>query len=849
MAGAVTTAMGGYDELREADGGTRHHWRQVESELLTADGPTLVRAQERVRRLRRHQGTTPAAPARPDRMGALDPIPHVVSATDWAGVEAGLEQRARLLDAVLADLYGPQRLITSGVVPATVVYAYPGFLRPCAGTAPPRWLVAAACDLIRGPGGQFLVRADRVATPEGLGEMLSARRVLAQLHPDLYRRLAVARVDAFYDTLRSTLAGLARGGSDNPRTVILTPGPGSEAFPEHAYLARTLGLTLVVGSDLTVRHGRVFVRSVAGLEPVDVVLRLVEDRWCDPLELRSGSSSGPPGLVEASRRGTVGLANALGAELAENPGLAPFLAGACRFLLGEELALPSVPAWWCGDAAARRHVLGDLERMVVRTVDSGETFAGTRLDATRRETLAARIEARPEPWVAFEMVEASTTPLVHDGALAPGRLGLRSFVVADSPGAGGDPQDNGWCVLPAGLARAVLDGGGHPAGVPLAVRKDAWVLAEDRHRLSAPVLSLAQVDLATSLPSRNAEALYWIGRHAETAETAIRLVQTIAWELDETPELAVEAGGAWVSVFLRCLAWTGENPKTTAEGDAFDLARPGTGDGSPLDDILRRVLLDEALPSSLMSSLSGLLSASLSARELLSTHTCQVLVALEDHLGILRRTRGLAEAQETAASTLTHLMALVGLSAESMVRDPGWLFTDIGRRLERARLLVRMLRETLVEDVDPEIRGLVYETLLACCESLVAFRRRYRSDVEISALAQFLLSDAGNPRSLRYQLDQLRWDLERLPGESAGTAVSAVGAGLGLVLQADADLLDVHGGRRDRLGTWLAGMAGHLGEAADAVLLTYFAHVPVRSLSLAALGERPRPALAAKAQG
>ncbi|MGH9040616.1 MAG: circularly permuted type 2 ATP-grasp protein [Acidimicrobiia bacterium] len=836
MAGPLTPDVGGYDELRDAGGMTRPHWQLLESSVLAADTPTLTRTQERVRRLRRHQGTTPAAPARPDRMGALDPIPHVVAGTDWMAVESGLEQRARLLDALLGDLYGPQRLITSGVVPATVVYAYPGFLRPCAGTAPPRWLVVAACDLVRGPDGRFLVRADRAGVPEGLGEMLSARRVLAQIHPDQYRALGVARVDSFYDTLRSTLAGLAREGTDNPRTAILTPGPGAESFPEHAYLARTLGLTLVVGSDLTVRHGRVFVMSVAGLEPVDVVLRLVEDRWCDPLELRSDSSFGPPGLVEASRRGTVRLANALGVGLVENPGLAPFLTRACRSLLGEKLALEGVPAHWCGEPKTRRHVLARLDRMVLRTVDSAETFVGHRLDATRRETLAARIEARPDVWVGYEEVEASTTPLVHDGAVAPGRLGLRGFVVADG---------DGWCVLPAGLARAVLDGGGQPAGVPLAVRKDAWVLAEDRHPLSTPALTLGQVDLATSLPSRNAEALYWIGRHAETAETAIRLVQTIAWELDETPELATEAGGAWVALYRRCLAWTGEHPKMAVAAGTEVFAVPDSGalDTGAIDDVLRQVLVDDALGSSLVSSLSELLAASLSGRELLSTHTCQVLVALEDQLGMLRRTRGLAEAQETAASTLTHLMALVGLSAESMVRDPGWLFTDIGRRLERARLLLRMLRETLVDDVDPEIRGLVYETLLACCESLVAFRRRYRSDVEVSALAQFLFSDAGNPRSLRYQLDQLHWDLERLPGESAGTAVDAVGAALGLVLQAEVGLLAVQDGRRDRLAGWLAEVAGHLDQAADAVLLTYFAHVPVYSLSLARLGETPRPAL------
>ncbi len=827
MAGPLT-AVAGYDELSDASGTTRQHWRLVESALLAADAPTLTRTQERVRRLRRHQGTTPAAPARPDRMGALDPIPHVLSPADWTTLEAGLEQRARLLDAVLADLYGQQRIVASGVVPAPVVYAHHGFLRPCAGTAPPRWVVAAACDLIRGPDGRFLVRADRVAIPEGLGEMLSARRVVAQLHPDLYRRLQVARVDSFYDTLRSALAGLARDGTANPRTVILSSGPGSEAFPEHAYLARTLGLTLVVGSDLTVRHGHLFLKSVAGLEPAEVVLRLVEDRWCDPLELQGNSRFGPPGLVEASRRGTVRLANAVGSGLAENPGLAPFLAAACRALLGEELQLASVPTFWCGERDSRSHVLAHLDRMVVRAIDTGEEFTGRQLDATRQAVLAARMEARPDLWVGVEEVEPSTTPLVHDGALARGRLGLRGFVVG---------ADDGYFVLPGGLARAVLDGGGHPAGGPLAVRKDAWVLAEDHQRLSAPVLNLAQVDLAASLPSRNAEALYWIGRHAEAAETAIRLVQTIVWELDETPELATEAGGNWVSAFLGCLAWTAENPKTASESAPSGFPGPtGAAVGDPVDEALRRALVDEALPRSLVSSLSELLAASLSARELLSTHTCQVLVALEDHLVVLRRTRGVIEAQETATSTLTHLMALVGLSAESMVRDPGWLFTDIGRRLERARLLVRMLRETLVADVDPEIRGLVYETLLSCCESLVAFRRRYRSDIEVGALAQFLLSDAGNPRSLRYQLDQLRWDFERLPGETAGSAVAAVGAGLGLVLQADVDLLGLRDGRRTRLDGWLSALAGHLEQAADAVLLTYFAHVPVHSLSVAALG-------------
>jgi uncharacterized circularly permuted ATP-grasp superfamily protein/uncharacterized alpha-E superfamily protein len=810
--------MPAYDEVRAPDGRTRSHWRTLERSLLSADPVALVRAQDRVRRLRRYQGTTPVAPAfRPDSMGALDPIPHVLPTAEWAHLEAGLRQRAHLLDRLLADCYGPRAAVEQGLLPAGLLYSHEGFLRCCAGITPPRWLVASAVDLVRGPDGGFLVRTDRIGTPQGLGEMLSARRVLAQLHPELYRRLKVQRLDAFYDTLRSTLASLS--GDDDPRTLILTPGPQAGAFPEHAYLARTLGYTLVVGSDLTVRDGRVWLMSVAGLERADVVLRLVADRMCDPLELQPGSAQGPPGLVEACRRGTVSVANPPGTGLLEHPGFAPFLPGLCQALLGEELALPPVPTWWCGDKASRSHVLAHLDDMVLRPVAPGVTdgrVTGRELDAAGRKKLRARVEASPHLWVGMEEVEASATPFVHEGHLEEGRLGLRCFVVAD----GGDYQ-----VLPGGLARATRDG----TGEDVAVRKDAWVLAEAPHRLVAPALTLGQVDFGASLPSRNAEALYWIGRHAEAAETAIRLVQTIGWELGETPELATEAGGAWLTTFTACLGWISENPRTFSEAGASQAAAAEGED--PVGALLQRALVDEEFPRSLVSTLGELLQASLSAREMLSTDTCQVLVALEDRLSALRGAATQTEVEELAASTFTNLMALVGLSAESMVRDPGWFFTDIGRRLERARILVRMLGETLLAEPDPDVAGLVYETLLACCESLVAFRRRYRSDVEVHALAHLLLLDSTNPRSLGFQLDQLRGDLQRLPGGRQASALAPVEAVVEQLFSTSlVDLLALTRRRRPRLGEWLELVGERLDQVAEAVRLTYFAHVPGRSL-------------------
>ena len=797
-----------------------------------------------MRRLRRNQGTLPEAARRPTEgrvphaaLRALDPIPHVLSAPEWARLEAGLRQRARLLDLLLADVYGPRRLVATGVLPAEIVYAYPGFLRPCVDLPVPRRLVTGAVDLARAPDGAWRVRGDRVSVPRGLGGMLSARRVLARLHADLYRALQVQRVDSFYDTLRSTLAGLGRGqaAEDSTRTVILSPGPDAAAFPEHTYLARSLGYTLVSGTDLTVRHGQVTVRSVGGLERADVVLRLVDDAWCDPLELRPDSLSGPPGLIEATRRGRVALANALGTGFLEHPGLAAFLPTVSRALLGEELLLPPVPAWWCGDDTGRAEVLADLDRVVFRalTPDAGlGTVPGTRLfppllSSVEREALRAAVEARPGSWAAEEYSEAGTAPVVHDGRLAAGRLVLRCFVVGDG---------DGWDVLPGGLARVRFDRA--PAtdgpGGALVVRKDVWALAATPHRLAGPVLTLPQIDLGASLPSRNAEALYWMGRHAEAAETAIRVVQTISAELGETPELATDAGGAWLAMFSASLRWTFEPPRTP--GEPVRRARRATapGNGALPPPILRRVLVDDSIPRSLVGSLGELLRASLSARELVSTHTGQVLAMLEDRLDALRSGASAAEIEEIAGATLINLMALVGLSAESMVRDPGYLMSDIGRRLERARLLVRILLETMVAVPDADVAGLTHETLLACCESLVAYRRRYRSDIEVEALSSLLITDSSNPRSLAFQADRLMADLRRLPGAPPEAALEPLGRVIERLLSADFGRLLVPspGGRRTGLRAWLRSIGDDLELVAEAVSLTYFAHVPVQPVDL-----------------
>jgi uncharacterized circularly permuted ATP-grasp superfamily protein/uncharacterized alpha-E superfamily protein len=760
---AYAPEPGRYDELTDERGRVREPWQQL-VETFARLGPAEV--EERRLRAERllvaegashvvHDDGTDAS-----RPWQIDPVPLVVSAREWASLEQGLVQRARLLDALLEDLYGERALLRDGVIPAELVLGSRAYRPTCHGVVPAagRRLVVYGADVVRDGSGRLCVLADHADAPAGAGYAVLNRTVLARLFPDTYRELGVRSMAEYFTSLRSSLAGLAPGGRENPRVVILTPGVGHPSYFEHSYLASYLGYNLVEGDDLAVRGGRVWLRALAGLEPVDTVFRRVEDAGSDPLELEPESSAGVPGLVEAAREHGVGVANAPGSAIAGSVALQAYLDVVCPYLLGERLRLAPLTTLWCGDPDQRATVFDRLDRMVLHDTDPVDpqpsVFGGDLTDA-EAEAWRQQVARLPHRYVGQEKVVFATTPVLRHGVVSPGTAVIRAQVVA-SP--------DGYAALPGGLGR-VVDPARPLLGQPYGTAKDVWVVA-DVDRQVAPVrrrseVVVPQIDLRASLPSRAAEALYWFGRRAEQAEAAARLLRAVVIRAEEEPELAGLAG--WRQPALAAVRAVSGGPLVSS------------GAATP-DDIAAEIAAAlVGRRGSLTDSLARLHRSALSVREFLSTTTWRVLGMLESDRAVLEGVDP-ASPPYLVVESLDRIVlaesALAGLATDSTVRGPAWRFLDIGRRLERALLLLGVVEAALAPMVDPDAAQPLYETVLTAVESLVEYRRRHRSDLALDAVLALVLTDDTNPRSLAFQLDRLTEDLAALPhhGDREGHA-------------------------------------------------------------------------------
>ena len=462
-------SAGAFDELLDGDGKTFPHYAKLMDELEAFGAAELSRRTDACQRFVREHGITYNVYGDPrgmERPWQLDPVPFVIAPEEWRKLETGLIQRATLLNKILADCYGAQDLIRSRWLSPALVFGQPDFLRPCHGIRVPgdTFLHFYAADLSRSPDGRWWVVSDRTQIPTGAGYALANRLVTSRILPEPFRDNHVHRLAGFFLAAQNALGQLAPRQAERARVVMLTPGPHNETYFEQAYLARYLGYMLVEGQDLTVRDNHVFLKTLSGLERVDVILRRVDDDFCDPLELRNDSILGVPGLVEAVRAGNVVMANALGSGLVQSPAFMSFLPGLCRHLLGEELKLPSVATWWCGQKAAREHVLKNLDRLVVKPAFRTHL----NIAEAERDELRRRIEFDPDLFVAQERVEHSTAPVWQKDSLAPQPVSLRAFLVADGRG--------GYCVMPGGLARVSPDSGGKFISMQTGgSSKDTWI--------------------------------------------------------------------------------------------------------------------------------------------------------------------------------------------------------------------------------------------------------------------------------------------------------------------------------------------------------------------------------------
>ena len=742
------------DEFVAPDGRPRAHWLRLFARLGELGPDEIERRFSTADRHIRDTGVSYRAYGDlSERSWPLSHLPVLIEAEEWREIAAGVEQRAELLDRALADIYGPGRLASEGILPAAAVTGSPDYLHPVQGIRPPGggFLQLYAADLGRGPDGRWWVLGDRTQAPSGAGYTLANRLVLSRAFPALYGDMNVARLAPFFQGFRAGLAAAAQRA--DPRICLLTPGPFNETYFEQAYLARYLGFLLVEGGDLTMRDGHIHVRTVAGLKRADVLWRRIDADFADPLELNSRSHLGVPGLIDAVRAGGVVVANALGSGLLEAPVLMSFMPALCRHLLGADLRLPNIATWWCGQEAEREEVIGRLDDVAIAGAfgnavpgfPPGEAVIGAALQPDEKARIVEAIRRRGVDYVAQEVVNLSTTPVWTEGALTPRPFVLRVYA-ARTP--------DGWTVMPGGFcrisdradARAVSMGGGVRSA-------DVWVLSE------TPVerVSLLPADdrvrirrLMGNLPSRAADNLFWFGRYLERVEATLRLIRCFAGKLIDTDAYDADLQGTLRRMRALFIAW-GATPEEK-EGEAPVHL--------PSQELAAVVLHGGEAYGSVFNLVRDARRAASFIRERLSADAWRLIEELHEALG---RTDAAppseAETFERAETALQLLAAISGLAQENMNRGAGWHMLDAGRRVERGINTCRFARHFIAGDTSREN----LDVLLDLVDSQITYRSRYLTGVAAAPVGDMVVLDPFNPRSVAFQVERLEEHLDKMP--------------------------------------------------------------------------------------
>ena len=723
---------GRFDELFAFGDKPRAHWSRLYSNLSAATSEDIAAMRATAETQIRESGVTYnvyADPKGQDRPWDLDVLPFILDPQEWQGIEAGIAQRATLLNRILADLYGPQLLLREGLIPPPLVFSHGGFLRPAHGASVPGdvYLHIYAADLARSPDGRWWVMNDRTQAVSGAGYALENRLLVSRTFPRLYRDMRVQHLARFFATMRDSLLHFAPRGDGPTLVVLLTPGPYNETYFEHTLLSRYLGFPLVEGGDLTVRNGRVWLKTIGGLKRVHAILRRQDDAFCDPLELRSDSALGIAGLTECARIGSVLIANALGSGVLESGALLGFLPRLCERVLGAELKLPSIATWWCGEPAALKEVLENAGRLVVKPADRAHAegvIFGNDLDPKGLAELRARLAARPDHYIAQELVHVSQAPVLSRGpevGIEPRCIGLRVFAVATPAG---------YTVMPGGLTRVASSAKARVVSMQRGGgSKDTWVLAPGQVDSSFTLLrtTVTAADLVRSpagLPSRLAENLYWFGRYAERCDDTVRLLRlALNLRLQENEDE--------------------ENSLLPIHELASENGLVGIGEDT--DNEVLRAAVDSEHPNGIPKKLRELQQVAFHLRERMSVDNWRALNSLIEGQPASDE-QDVTTALQWLDTVTTRLMTLSGFALDGMTRDHAWRFMSIGRRLERLLFQCAALQCAALHDGQA---GLSW--LLSLSDSIVTYRSRYMASPEWLPVLDLVVVDASNPRSVLFQ--------------------------------------------------------------------------------------------------
>ena len=776
-------------------GETEPAWTAMFEELAAVASDDLGHARERVQRHAADIGTGfRVVGEAEERPWPLSPVPLLIDAGEWRAIEAGVVQRAALLEKVTDDLYGEATLVGRGTLPAALVTGSPWFLRPMVGMPPPggRHLHFIAMDLGRGPTGEWRVLADHLRAPAGAGYALENRLAVSRTLGGLQAKLNVQRHAPFFAGFREGIAALCR--RSEPRIGLLTPGRFSPSYAEQAHLARYLGLLLVEGADLAALEDKLYVRTIGGLKRVDAVWRRIDPRLLDPLAFDSHSQIGVPGLIDAYAAGNVVIANAPGAGLLEQPAFGAFMPLLASQLLGEPLKLPNIATWWCGGQRECAHVEGDLDRLLIGPAFANaplglpdcKPIAGSELTGDKRAALIADLARRPQDYVGQEIVRLSTMPVVVGDALVARPFTLRVFAARGA--------DGHWVVLPGGFARI-----GEAADARAAIMGEGtWSADVCVHGAEAvaPVSLLPAADSLHirrnpgTLPSRVADNFFWLGRYLERGEALLAAIRTLlghSIDADGGAALAPETVGRLVGL----IAGGGAAPHPASLGRAH------------LTAFARAAMEDEDHQSiAAINKLARCIGEG--SRDRLSADMIRLLEAP------FPSTRGTLD---RAGALQRRYAALAGLSAEHMGRTAAWRFLDLGRRLERGVAIARAVRVFGLGGSSPDDLS----TLLDLADSQISYRQRYLTGLARVPVVDLVALDPGNPRGLAFQAERVVEHLAALPVLADDGMAEAQQA---LAIQLSAEVATATAAALD--ADMLGGLERRMTTLSDAIARRYF---------------------------
>ncbi|WLP91024.1 circularly permuted type 2 ATP-grasp protein [Gordonia sp. NB41Y] len=870
----LPAAAGGthYDEMLDASGAIRPAWDELVAGYGLRGDARLRAAAASLATAASDEGVIYNAVVDEQtvpRPWQIDAVPLIVDGVEWAGLEKAIIQRSMLLDRILRDIYGDQRLISTGLIPPEMVFAHPGYIRKAARleVAGPHALFQHAVDVGRLPDGRFVAYADRAQAPSGMGFAIIDRRLVSRSFPQLFQACAPRPMATFAGTLRLALFDYAPPGVDDPTVAVLSPGSMSETAFDQAYLAAVLGFPLVEGADLIVRDGTLYMRSLGKFKRVDVLLRRVDAAYTDPLDLRTDSRLGVAGLVEAISRGTVTVLNTLGSGVLQNPALHTVLDRVAPVLLDEELALPSVPTLWGGEELQLSKIVADLDTLVLTNIRTGEEIIGPALDAARAETTRARVRAHGGEWAARRVECYSVAPTLtpgRTGGRAPGTLraapvSIRAFSVAQGPT---------YAVMPGGLG-AVLADGIDGAAMHTVAAKDVWVTnsdvgghvsrrSESRVEPADEVIAIGgdpqavsqYFDAVAATSPRVLADMFWFGRYGERTEMVTRLTKVARERYQDFQYRPWMNGTAAVPLLLHGVATVTGTAEHLHTADLLvdDLTRQPAPE--QVDDAIEKITaltIDAEVPGTVAHAVDHVIAAARAVRDQMSTSTWMVLTPMERSLQTLSRQVSRAGGPGTqgggpgdAALDLTPDLArtheeilhgalgLSGLQAESMVHDAAWLLMDLGRRIERTITLADLAAALFAAEQSAAVEQGLMESFLIANESAVIYRRRSRGLYQLMSVVQLVFFDESNPRAMIYQLDRMRQDLVALPEPLRSASAERTLEDMTAALRRSdpADLVALDDGQRSDLFELMTGLREGARELSETMNRTRFAPPP-----------------------